>query len=74
MVFVSLEEEEIELNFGKFLVRIFSVSVLLDIKRDVQWKVERLNFLNIVNFCIKNFIDFVLKFGRVIGDEFFELF
>lgn len=74
MASASLEEEETELNFGKLLVRTFSASAPPDIKRDAQWKVERLNLLNIANLCIKNLIDSALKLGRVIGDEPFEPF
>lgn len=74
MASASLEEEETELNFGKLLVRTFSASAPPDTKRDAQWKVERLNLLNIANLCIKNLIDSALKLGRVIGDEPFEPF
>ena len=74
MASASLEEEETELNFGKLLVRTFSASAPPDTKRDAQWKVERLNLLNIANLCIKNLIDSALKLGGVIGDEHFEPF
>ena len=74
MASASLEEEETELNFGKLLVRTFSASAPPDTKRDAQWKVERLNLLNIANLCIKNLIDSALKLGRAIGDEPFEPF
>ncbi|XP_020612593.1 RUN and FYVE domain-containing protein 2-like [Orbicella faveolata] len=74
MASASLEEEETELNFGKLLVRTFSASAPPDTKRDAQWKVERLNLLNIANLCIKSLIDSALKLGRVIGDEPFEPF
>ena len=70
----SLEEEESELNFGKLLVRTFSSSAPPDSKREAQWKVERLNLLNIANLCIKNLIDSALKLGKVINDEYFEPF
>lgn len=73
MASASLEEEDTELNFGKLLVRTFSSSAPPDTKRDAQWKVERLNLLNIANLCIKNLIDSALKLGRVI-DEPFEPF
>ena len=74
MASASLEEEETELNFGKLLVRTFSAIAPPDTKRDAQWKVERLNLLNIANLCIKNLIDSALKLGRAIGDEPFEPF
>lgn len=67
-------EEEDELNFGKLLVRTFSASAPPDSKREAQWKVERLNLLNIANLCIKNLIDSALKLGQVINDEYFEPF
>ncbi|PFX26487.1 RUN and FYVE domain-containing protein 2 [Stylophora pistillata] len=73
MASASLEEEDTELNFGKLLVRTFSSSAPPGSKRDAQWKVERLNLLNIANLCIKNLIDSALKLGRVI-DEPFEPF
>ena len=62
MASAILEEEETELNFGKFLVRTFSASAPPDTKRDAQWKVERLNLLNIANLCI--LIDSALKLGK----------
>lgn len=74
MASASLEEEDSELNFGKLLVRTFSSSAPPDSKREAQWKVERLNLLNIANLCIKNLIDSALKLGRVISDEYFEPF
>ena len=67
-------EEEDELNFGKLLVRTFSASAPPDSKREAQWKVERLNLLNITNLCVKNLIDSALKLGQVINDEYFEPF
>ena len=73
MASASLEEED-ELNFGKLLVRTFSASAPPDSKREAQWKVERLNLLNIANLCIKNLIDSALKLGQVINDEYFEPF
>ena len=74
MASASLEEEDSELNFGRLLVRTFSSSAPPDSKREAQWKVERLNLLNIANLCIKNVIDSALKLGRVINDEYFEPF
>ena len=74
MASASLEEEDTELNFGKLLVRTFSSSTPPDSKREAQWKVERLNLLNIANLCIKNLIDSALKLGQVINDEYFEPF
>ena len=70
MASASLEEEETELNFGRLLVRTFSASAPPETKRDAQWKVERLNLLNIANLCIKNLIDSALKHGRVIEEPF----
>ena len=70
MASASLEEEEAELNFGKLLVRPFSSSTPSGARREAQWKVERLNHLNISNLCIKNLIDCALRFERVIGEDF----
>ena len=74
MASASLDEEETELNFGKLLVRTFSSTAPPDSKREAQWKVERLNLLNIANLCVKNLIDSALNLGRVINDEYFEPF
>lgn len=72
MAAAGVEEEDTELNFGKLLVRTFSSSAPPESKREAQWKVERLNLLNMANLCIKNVIDSALNLGRVINDEYFE--
>lgn len=75
MASANLEEDDRdELNFGKLFVRTFSSSSPPDNKREAQWKIERLNLLNIANLCIKNVIDSALKLGRAISDEYFEPF
>ena len=75
MASANLEEEDRdELNFGKLFVRTFSSSSPPDNKREAQWKIERLNLLNIANLCIKNVIDSGLKLGHAISDEHFEPF
>ncbi|KAK2568300.1 RUN and FYVE domain-containing protein 2 [Acropora cervicornis] len=72
MAAAGVEEEDTELNFGKLHVRTFSSSAPPESKREAQWKVERLNLLNIANLCIKHVIDSALNLGRVINDEYFE--
>lgn len=72
MAATGVEEEDTELNFGKLHVRTFSSSAPPESKREAQWKVERLNLLNIANLCIKHVIDSALNLGRVINDEYFE--
>ncbi|XP_067053656.1 RUN and FYVE domain-containing protein 2-like [Acropora muricata] len=72
MAAAGVDEEDTELNFGKLHVRTFSSSAPPESKREAQWKVERLNLLNIANLCIKHVIDSALNLGRVINDEYFE--
>ena len=72
MAAAGVEEEDTELNFGKLHVRTFSSSAPSESKREAQWKVERLNLLNIANLCIKHVIDSALNLVRVINDEYFE--
>ena len=75
MASASLEEEDRdELNFGKLFVRTFSSSSPPDNKREAQWKIERLNLLNIANLYIKNVIDSasVTEFYYRSGNSFFE--
>lgn len=64
------EDEDGELLSNKLLTRSLSASSMTpQCKKELYWKIERCNLLNISKLCIKHLIESALELAKVIGEE-----
>ena len=68
MATVSGEDDE-EVGWSRTFTRNHSNLSSTDKRREVLWKTERTNLLNISKLCIKNLIETSLELEQIISDD-----